>query len=77
MGLQRYTPWDNMGVPVMCEDGTGGWVLLEDVIKLLENEYWHDMAMVSSKLNSGVFEPTHRSGCIGCQAIALIKGKNK
>lgn len=71
MGLQRYTPWDNMGVPVMDEDGTGEWVLLEDVIKLLEG-------ILAGKENGLAY-------CYECGAwdylypdvVELIKGETK
>ena len=44
----------------------------ERIIKLLEEETWHDIAIV------GVYPPRreHSYYCLGCKQIALIKGEN-
>jgi hypothetical protein len=45
----------------------------ERIIKLLENELWHNMGFGSTKLNQPITKPIHLSGCLGCEQIALIK----
>lgn len=41
MALKRYTPESNMGVPYMDECEDGEWVLIDDVIKLLDTVEGH------------------------------------
>jgi hypothetical protein len=45
----------------------------ERIIKLLEDELWHDMVIQMTNPP----KRAHSYNCLGCKQIALIKGENK
>ena len=52
----------------------------ERIIKLLEQDYFHDIEFESITLRAGMepqFIKKHGANCLACPAIALIKGENK
>jgi hypothetical protein len=53
----------------------------ERIIKLLEDEQWHDMVFAKEVVVNGEvyhgWRTNHSMTCNGCKQIALIKGENK
>lgn len=64
MSIQRYDLYSSQGEGYMSEQKYGDWVLLDDVVKLLEE-------------HTGCgYEHRETEKCF-CDAIALVKGENK
>ena len=74
MALKRYTQESSMGVPRMDECGDGEWVLLDDVIKLLEP---HRITGKSVGGFLGVCSCGESIDDYQLHLIALIKGETK
>ena len=57
---------------------TGSLVETERILKLLEKDFFHDIQGQVITLQAGM-EPQqiirHASNCLGCTAVALIKGE--
>jgi hypothetical protein len=65
-----------MGEPASMTDiafETGVIAERERIIKLLEDELWHDMVIQMTNPP----KRAHSYNCLGCKQIALIKGENK
>jgi hypothetical protein len=69
MALQRYTNWEDMGVPVMDEDDLGEWVRLDDVVELLKTILTGDQQGLAYCYECGYWDDLYP------EVIALIEGE--
>lgn len=69
MALQRYTNWEDMGVPVMDEDDEGKWVRLDDVVELLKTILVGDSKGLAYCYECGYWDDLYP------EVVALLKGE--